>query len=107
MSIVRRLLGAPEKRAISYQTLFATGQDVRRTNTSAGIQIDDDTSMKITTVFACVRLLADTMSTLPRDVFIRRDGLRRPYRPRPEWVNNPDPADDSFTWQSMLSLIHI
>ena len=103
MSIVRRLLGAPEKRAISYQTLFATGQDVRRTNTSAGIQIDDDTSMKITTVFACVRLLADTMRTLPRDVFSRRDGLRRPYRPRPEWVNNPDPADDSFTWQSMIS----
>lgn len=103
MSIVRRLLGGSEQRAISYQQLFASGQDVRRTNTVAGVQIDDDTSMKITTVFACVRLLSDTMSTLPRDVFVRRDGERRPFRPRPTWVNTPDPSDESFTWQSMVS----
>lgn len=102
MSIVRRLLGT-ETRAISYQNLFASGRDISSGNTTAGMTINESTSMKITTVFACVRLLADTLSTLPREVYIRRDGERRVYRPRPEWLNHPDPSDDSFTWQSMIS----
>lgn len=104
MSIVRRIL-SPEKRAISYQQLFRTGADVNNGNTPAGMSIDDDTAMKITTVWACVRLLADTLSTLPRDSFIRREGVRRPYRPRPIWLDQPDPADPSSTWQSTLSQV--
>jgi HK97 family phage portal protein len=37
-----------------------------------------------------VRLLSDTISTLPVDTFIRRDGNRLPYRPRPAWVYEPE-----------------
>ncbi|MEN6402369.1 MAG: phage portal protein, partial [Armatimonadia bacterium] len=38
----------------------------------------------------CVRILSDTISTLPVDTFVRRDGNRLPYRPRPAWVYEPE-----------------
>jgi len=56
-----------------------------------------------------VRLLSDTVSTLPVDSFVRRDGVRVPYRPRPIWLDQPDPdlatsRDEHFT-QVMVSLL--
>jgi HK97 family phage portal protein len=46
--------------------------------------------MKINAFYACVLLISDTISTLPIDSFIRRDGDRVPYRPQPSWVQKPD-----------------
>ena len=46
--------------------------------------------MRISAFYACVLLISDTISTLPVDAFVRRDGNRVPYRPRPEWVQRPD-----------------
>jgi HK97 family phage portal protein len=35
-------------------------------------------------------LIADSIATLPLDTFIRRDGERVPFRPKPAWVDQPD-----------------
>jgi HK97 family phage portal protein len=78
-----------EERAISYQTLFALGDGFSRT-TNAGTVVTQLDSLKIEAVYACVRLISDSISTLPVDVFVRRDGERRPFRPRPEWLDDPE-----------------
>ena len=78
-----------ENRAISYQTLFALGDGFSRT-TNAGTVVTQLDSLKIEAVYACVRLISDSISTLPVDVFVRRDGERRPFRPRPDWLDNPE-----------------
>ena len=78
-----------EKRAISFQTIWGAGGDIFR-STIAGPVIDELTSLRIGTVYACVRLISDSIATLPMDTFVRIDGERRPYRPRPEWVDDPD-----------------
>ena len=78
-----------EKRAISYQSVWGAGDSFAFT-TEAGTNIDQDTSLRINAFYACVLLISDTISTLPMDAFIRRDGSRVPYRPRPEWVIRPD-----------------
>jgi HK97 family phage portal protein len=53
------------------------------------------TAMKIGVVYSAVRLIADTVSTLPLDVFFRSDGERLPFRPKPEWVDFPE-ADSTI-----------
>lgn len=78
-----------EQRAITYQTLFETGAPVP-TSTLAGVSINQENSMRIATVYACVRLIADSISTLPVDVFTRENNARIPYRPRPAWLEFPE-----------------
>lgn len=97
-----------ERRAISFQQVFGTG-GFFGTSTYAGVSITQDNSLRISTAYACVRLLSDTVSTLPVDSFVRRDGVRVPYRPRPIWLDQPDPdlatsRDEHFT-QVMVSLL--
>jgi HK97 family phage portal protein len=90
-----------EQRAISYQTLFANGEDLEL-GTTAGVVVNDDTALTINAVFAAVSLYSDTVSTLPIDVYIRRDGARYAFRPAPEWVYKPD---TSFTKEAFYSSV--
>ena len=83
------LFGQNENRAISFQSIWGAG-DTFAFTTESGANIDESTSMSIGAFYACVLLISDTISTLPVDAYIRRDGSRVPYRPRPEWVIKPD-----------------
>jgi HK97 family phage portal protein len=100
------LIRGREERAVSFQTIFASGGNVAQ-QTYAGTVITQDTSLKIGAVYACVRLLADTISTLPVDTFYREGGARKPFRPKPLWVENPDigTAREDFLQQAMVSLL--
>ena len=87
-----RLFGAipsAEERAISFQTLWGSGADLVP-QTWAGNALNYDTALTLSTVYACVRLLSDTISTLPADTFYRYNGERLPFRPKPSWVDQPD-----------------
>jgi HK97 family phage portal protein len=95
-----------ENRAISFQTVWGTGSDVILEN-SAGVAINSKTAFEVVAFFSAVSLISDTISTLPVDTFIRTDGARRPYRPRPTWVDQPD-VDNSrqaFWQQNIVSLM--
>ncbi len=88
--MLSRLLNpSREDRAVSFQSLFSAG-DAFQFTTNSGTVITQEDSLKIGTVYACVRLIADSISTLPVDTFIRVDGDRRPYRPRPDWLDMPE-----------------
>lgn len=80
-----------EQRAISFQTVFEAGDDLAFGNLS-DTQMDSKTVFQVNAVYSAVSLIADTISTLPLDSFIRIDGQRRAFRPRPEWVSQPDIA---------------
>lgn len=85
----RLLPQASEQRAISFQTLWGAGDSYALT-TNSGVVITQDNSLELTTVYACVRLISDSVSTLPVDTYRRLNGQRVPVRPRPEWLNQPD-----------------
>jgi len=58
-------------------------------------------------VYASVRLIADTIATLPVDQFFRADGQRVPFRPRDRWVTEPSMTlpRTTFWQQVMMSLL--
>lgn len=95
-----------QQRAISYQTLFASGDDIALGNLSS-TNINADTVFQVNAVFSAVSLIADTISTLPVDVFVRRDGARFPFRPKPAWVDRPDVdlPREAFYSQVLTSLL--
>lgn len=78
-----------EKRAISFQTLWGAGSDFEL-GTRSGTLINEDTALQINAVFSAISLISNTVSTLPLDVYIRRDGDQRAFRPAPAWVQRPD-----------------
>ena len=92
-----------EDRAISFQTIFEAGDDVGF-GTQAGTSVDEGNALSIAAVNSAVSLIADTISTLPVDSFIRLDGNRRPFRPKPAWVSQPDVnfAGHSVFYNSLL-----
>lgn len=76
-------------RSVSYQTLFAFGGDTNA-ESQAGVTINGETAYEIVAFFSAISLISDTISTLPVDSFIRVDGERKPYRPKPTWIDQPD-----------------
>lgn len=78
-----------EERAVSFQTVWGSGADLELANQS-GTLINSKTAFEIVAFFSAVSLISDTISTLPVDAYIRIDGNRKPYRPKPAWIDQPD-----------------
>jgi len=61
----------------------------------SGIEVTPASAIRMSTVYACVRLLGDTISSLPVAAYVRRGRARisysAAYGETPEWVNRPNP----------------
>ena len=78
-----------EQRAISYQSIFESGDDIAMGTLSA-TNVNDETVFQVNAVFSAVSLIADTISTLPMGCYIRVDDKRQTFEPKPDWVKKPD-----------------
>jgi HK97 family phage portal protein len=79
--------------------------DIPMAPTAAGVPVTPDRALRLSTVWGCVRLLADSVSTLPIDVF--RDDLRDPL-PTPALLRRPSadhPELSDWLWAVMASLL--
>jgi HK97 family phage portal protein len=105
LGILDRLLGR-EQRAVTFQTMWGSG-DYEELYSLSGTSVDSQTALQINAIYSAVSLISDTISTLPVDVFIRRDGARYPFRPRPTWVNQPDidTTKEAFYGSAIVSLL--
>ena len=105
MGFFDKLLGR-EERAVSFQTVWGSG-DFLDLGTNAGTFVDSNTALQINAVFSAVSLISDTIATLPVDSYIRRDGARYPFRPRPQWVTKPDvdTTKEAFYGSVIVSLL--
>lgn len=69
--------------------------------------VSTDSAMRLSAVFACLRLLSEAISTLPIDTFMRFQGTRRAWRPRPDYLSFQPPQGSRINYlsQVMLSLL--
>lgn len=91
--------GLFEQRAISPLTLWGAGDDVLAGTQSSAI-VNQDSVFKVNAIFSAVSLISDTVATLPVDSYIRRDGARFAFRPKPTWVTKPDVDTTSIAFWS-------
>ena len=61
----------------------------------AGVDVNPTSAIRMSTVYACVRLLGDTISSLPLNAYVRRGRERLTYQEvygdAPAWINQPNP----------------
>lgn len=109
MPIIRRTdaTGTTETRSVSFQDIWGSGADVFGHATKSGIPVSNDSAMQVSTVYRCISILAENVATLPLDQFIRRDGVKRPFRPRSTWLDfNTGPWNKiDLISQMMVSLL--
>lgn len=63
-----------------------------------------DAAMRLSAVFACLRLISEAIATLPLDTFRRGGGTRRPHRPRPTYLTFDPPQESRVDYLSQLVL---
>jgi len=94
MSLSKRLRAAGEKRAQNqFVEPLIPGRPAYAS--PAGVDVNSETAIRMSTVYACVRLLGDTISSLPLGAYVRRGRNRISYAAVygevPTWVNQPNP----------------
>ena len=75
---------------------------------AAGVPINDDAAMSISTVFTCIAILSDAISTLPLQALVKTgDRSKVPVTPVPALIENPWPDSNIMSWlsQVMYSLL--
>lgn len=93
MSIIRRLAGLPdrgESRSVSYQDVWGAGLDVTP-STASGERVTPTSALTLSTVYACVRLLADAVSELPAQATRGKGAEATPAERPPTWLDEPSP----------------
>ena len=95
-----------EKRALSFQSVFASGDNFQ-IGSNSGTIVNNDTAFQVNALYSAISLISQTISSLPVDRYIRRDGSRRPFRPSPEWVQQPDvdTTKEAFYGSVIVSLL--
>lgn len=61
-----------------------------------GLIVSRETAARVVAVYACVRLRAEAIASLPVDVFRRSQTTRIPIDPPPLWIRQPNP--EQTTW---------
>jgi HK97 family phage portal protein len=99
--------GLFNKRAISYQSIWGAGDDFNTLTSLSATNINSETAFQVNAIYSAVSLISDTISSLPVDSYIRRDGARFPFRPRPVWLSRPDidTTKEAFWGACIVSLL--
>jgi HK97 family phage portal protein len=69
---------------------------------NAGVAVTDQTALQLVAFYACVRLLADSIASLPWDAFRKQGDLRREVDPEPSLLREPFSEVTDFEWKHML-----
>ena len=95
------------KRSISFQTIWGAGDDFNTLNSLSATKVDSATAFQVNAIYSAISLISDTISTLPVDSYIRRDGNRFAFRPRPVWLSRPDidTTKEAFWGSIIVSLL--
>lgn len=85
-----------QARAAGDSQLDYTGGILRRTQGVGSVEVNQDTALRQSAVWACIRLRADHISTLPLDVFRDHEGLALEVPKKPQIFITP--GGDSWPW---------
>jgi hypothetical protein len=94
MGIVDRILG---RELVQEERVVSPWWPSDLPQKTAGVHINEQNATSIGALYAAVKLYADTVASLPWDTYIRVDGERKPYRPRPRWLDVPEPNNPNRT----------
>jgi HK97 family phage portal protein len=75
--------------------LWATGQDLGD-EVHAGVFVSQESALRLSVVWRCIRLISETLAGLPADVVRKRGDIREPVSRPPAWIEIPNPESTWF-----------
>ena len=107
MGIFKRSRDKPEKRAVDGKMQdFIKGVDVDDGGgVSSGVSVDEMKSMQTSAVYACVRLISETVASLPCFLYKREKENQEQAREHPLYEvlhDMPNPEMTSFTFRECM-----
>lgn len=69
--------------------------------TWSGINVSRESSLQLTTVYGCVRMISDSIATMPVDVYRRTSGRPEELAP-PAWIKHPTVDLDFTEWAGQV-----
>ena len=104
MSLLRRLVGPSETRAVT-ESAFAPPPS-QTGLVHSGEPVTERSALSLVAYYAAVRLLADTVASLPWDAFRSRGGRQVELDPAPALLRDPYQMLTAYEWkhQMMVSL---
>ena len=104
--MLRALFNKTEERAITGQASLWGDWSSDGGRTASGVIVDAHTSLQLLTVYGCVRLISDSISTLPIDCY-RQAGEAKVDIATPPWLSQPTVDLDFTSWcgQVLSSLL--
>lgn len=85
---------------------FLLGEDIGTGMAStAGVRVNEETAMRVTAVYACVRVIAETVASLPLPLYRRLDRGKEKVTAHPLYSilhDMPNPEMTSFTFREVL-----
>lgn len=94
-----------KSRAEPKNSLFSSTYRFFFGSTSSGKNVNERTAMQTTAVYACVRILAETIASLHLHTYINTDGGKEKARDHPIYyllANSPNPEMTSFVFRETL-----
>lgn len=70
--------------------------------THSGAAVTEITALQLSAFYACVRLLADSIATLPWDTFRHADGIPVKVNPKPSLLQQPFNEITDFDWKHQM-----
>ena len=79
---------------------------------NTGTYVDTESAIRTSTVYSCVRLLGDTISSLPMGAYVRRGRNRLSYASvyteQPQWINKPNPESTRLEFiEQVITSMHL
>jgi len=99
--MLSRLFAKPdEERTIASTAWGSWGDDTG--GTWSGTKVTPESSLQLLTVYGCVRMIVDAISTMPVDVFRKDSSGNKLEVDRPPWLANPTPALRWTQWSGQV-----
>jgi len=93
-----RLLGIPlgkERHSLDKMKIWGQGGSPEDPS-YAGMNVSQDTALRLTVVWRCIRLISETLAALPVDIVRKRGEVREPVARPPSWAETPNPEQTWF-----------
>jgi len=91
-----------EQRAVD-ASAFGRNNDVDGSPaTDSGLVVDHQSALRLISVYACITLISDSVSTMPVDLFYKTEDGRREVSRRPTWLEQPNGEQ---SWQEFVDRV--
>ena len=91
----RKMFGVQEQ-AIDRRAVWGSGGDPGYLVSYAGEPVTQESALRYSIVWRCIRLISETLAGLPADAIRKRDEIRMPVDRPPAWLAAPNPDTNWF-----------